>query len=98
MRNRGRAYWEQIVRDFEASGQTQVVFARKRKVGLSSLQRWRSRLVAEDGRGEPGFVELKTSAEPTVSISLSDNVAIHLGAAAEPALIAAVAQRVAVGR
>jgi len=101
-RKRSAEQWQRLIADYEASGLTQVEFARKHGVAESSIQRWRSRL----GRGEgqvPAcgveFVQVKANdGEPAVQIALSEGVVIRFGQAAEASLIAEVAQHVARAR
>ena len=59
-RQRSKAEWVEICRDFEASGQTAAVFARRRNVHRGSLFSWRSKLRREGllGGKPTGFVEV----------------------------------------
>jgi len=59
-KRRSKAEWIRICEEFEGSGDTAVAFARKRRINLSTLHGWRSRLRKEGllGGRSSGFVEL----------------------------------------
>jgi hypothetical protein len=58
-----QAFWTRHVRAFEASGQTRVVYCRRRGLAVGSLDYWRRRLpsAADEAAAVPGFVALRVS-------------------------------------
>jgi transposase-like protein len=46
-REENRARWQRLVEHYEASGLTQVAFAKQRGLNAKTLQRWRKRLRSE---------------------------------------------------
>jgi len=59
-RRRNAGQWRRLIEAFEAGGESQAVFCRRRRVALSTFQYWRRRLRAEPSAdaAEPGLIDL----------------------------------------
>jgi hypothetical protein len=79
-KRRTESEWTEILRRFESSGLTSLVFCRREGLALSSFQRWRSRLGPV---GPAEFVELvpttrdATAAEWSLDIALPNGVQLR---------------------
>lgn len=56
-------HWQTIIRRFEAGDLGPVEFCCRENLAITSFDRWRRRLLAEEAR--PGFVELQHPIAPT---------------------------------
>lgn len=50
--------WQQLIAEYESSGQVQSVFCAERGLALSTFSYWRRKLGTRDFEAEPAFVEL----------------------------------------
>jgi len=76
--------WQEIIQQYERSGQTQETFCHARSLALSTFCRWRQRLSRVStpvSYERPGFVELSSGMDaPTEPSTIPWDVELQLGA------------------
>jgi hypothetical protein len=82
--HRNPSEWQDIIHQFEQSGQTRDAFCADQSLALSTFSRWRSRLADsfdDMGCKAAGFVELSSGADPVTAPSPAPwDVELQLGA------------------
>lgn len=94
-------FWRQLVKKWEASGQTQSAVAKAAGVSVHTFQYWRAKLQAAEA-GKPvkssAFVEVAVSATPRSEathcrIRIGDGVVVELSTLPPPAWVRALGGR-----
>ena len=85
---RGRMEWGALIKEFEASSETQVAFCKRKGLVVGSFRGWRYRLQRE---AAPEFVQVTfDEPRPTTIATLPNGVRIEFGPNTDPTYIGAV--------
>jgi hypothetical protein len=77
---RSRSFWAKLIKEFQPSGEPQVVFARRKRVSLSTFQAW-LRKMRQDSEPPVQFVELHAephSRQVPVEVVVGDGLLVRL--------------------